>query len=425
MGLPNYVPMFPGAGTGNASDPLVGGMLCDYVPGPTEQLAEPVTQCFFGNGQTTPSATLEQVLECVDGKDAIHLRLTFDPSFVDNTYGTGAICWPQHNQRSSNGPCVDGKYHSFGDLVESDHAELKVTDSTGTVVSHFALDYISPDASAPSGYACLGVTGGEGKMIVGNASDIVDYSSSLDENLNARGYGSYTTDSPATDHDYTPNPATPEWDYRVVYEVWIDVKVLGSNMFGDAFIEYVHASPSKAATNTIEVKPGSCPPCTDPDGCWDTPPSKCTITAPDEYKCDTGNVPPLPPGSCIVTAENTYKCSSTDQPPPAGCVVQAADVYQCEPGHTPPLPPSSCVEDAPDLYVCHDENVPPPSDGCVVTGPDQYICAPGDMPPVPPEQCMITAPDQYNCYDAGQPPPPTPTVTWCMEHPELPECIVD
>src|SRR4051812_11151416 len=88
-----FIPMFPGAGTGNASDPLVGGKLCDYKPHAGEKGKDPLTQCFFEPGKTTPAATLEQVLECVEGTDSVHLRLTFDPAFVDNTYGANAIGW--------------------------------------------------------------------------------------------------------------------------------------------------------------------------------------------------------------------------------------------------------------------------------------------------------------------------------------------
>jgi hypothetical protein len=90
---------------------------------------------------------------------------------------------------------------------------------------------------------------------------------SIDRNLNERGYASYTTDSPATDELYTPNPETPEWDYRVVYEAWIDDDVFGAAGFGGALIEFVHASPAKAQSNTITVEPGDCPPppCVDND----------------------------------------------------------------------------------------------------------------------------------------------------------------
>ena len=82
---------------------------------------------------------------------------------------------------------------------------------------------------------------------------------SLDRDLNGCGY-CYTVDSPATDASYTPNPATPRWDYRIVYEVWVDAAAFGAAGPGDTLIENVHASPSKAASNTISVTKKGCPP---------------------------------------------------------------------------------------------------------------------------------------------------------------------
>jgi hypothetical protein len=156
--------------------------------------------------------------------------------------------------------------HTFGDLVGSDHVELLLTDGTGNTVMDFKVDYITADASSGCGYKTLGVSGGEGKMIKGNASAVLMVATSLDRNLNGCGH-CLTTDSPATDQAYTPNPATPDWDYRVVYEVWLDLEAFGSAGFGQAYITSVHASPSKLANNTVEVEATPCPPT------WDTPTS--------------------------------------------------------------------------------------------------------------------------------------------------------
>src|SRR5690606_26192178 len=56
------------------------------------------------------------------------------------------------------------------------------------------------------------------------------------------------------------NPDAPNWEYRVVYEVWIDLAAFGSAGFGQAYIESVHASPSKLASNTDIVEPTPSPP---------------------------------------------------------------------------------------------------------------------------------------------------------------------
>jgi len=314
-------PVFPGAGTSeDASEPLPGGMVCDAVPGADVLIPDPIRQCFFDKNDPLhlhPAATLEQVLECVEEGDAVHLRLTFHPGFVDNSYGANAIGWtgddgapaPMMDAPMMDGPMMPGgkpkkpggkmkgpggKGHTFRDLVGSDHAEIIVTDGNGRVVLQFKLDYVSEDASAPSGYASLGVTDGEGKVIVGDASDVVQWMTSIDRNLNERGYGAYTTDSPATDADYMPNAATPEWDYRVVYEAWIDADLFGSAGFGGAIIEYVHASPAKAESNTIEVEPGDCPP----------PP--CVDNDPDTDKCDPGDDDPPPPPPCEDNDPDTW-----------------------------------------------------------------------------------------------------------------------
>ena len=289
------LPSFPGSGTSNAGDPLPNGMLCDAVEGQPGPIPERVEQCFFDKNNPAnqvPAATLEQVLECVEETDTVHIRLTFHPWFVDNTYGENSVGWRSPEARRGNGMPRKGG-HSFGDLLESDHAEITLKDAGGTAVMRFKLDYVSADPSQPSGYGSLGVLGGEGMMILGDAAHVVRWESSEARNLNERGYGSYTSESPATDENYTPNPATPEWDYRVVYEAWIDLAAFGGGGFGGATIEFVHASPSKASSNTIEVEPGDCPPCQDPDGCHDVPPPPpppCTSNDPDVVCADAGLV---------------------------------------------------------------------------------------------------------------------------------------
>ncbi|HET8931809.1 MAG TPA: hypothetical protein VFN67_00145 [Polyangiales bacterium] len=268
---------FPGSGTGNAGAAL-GGSICDAVVKTHNQhVVTPATKCMNAKGEDRLAATLEQVLECVDGKDTVHLRLTFDPSFVDNTYGKGSIGWPHKRGHTL-----------VKDLTKSDHAEITVTSSTGATSLRFKLDYITELASAPSGFGSLGARGGDGGMLIGNADWIVQWNTSLSRNLNERGYGKYTVDSPLTDAKYTPNPDAPEWDYRVVYEAWIDVAAFGGAGFGDASIAFVHASPAKGGDDTLDVEPGDCPGCQPDD-------PKCAGTAgvggsssqcqPDDPKC--------------------------------------------------------------------------------------------------------------------------------------------
>jgi len=158
----------------------------------------------------------------------------------------------------NGGPSAGG--HSFRDLVGSDHAEIQLLDADGQIAMEFALDYLSASATAASGYASLGVSGGEGRISVGDPEWILASTSSMDRNLNACGLGSFVTDSPETDQSYTPNRAASDWDYRVAYEAWISTEAFAGAGFGSALIELVHASPSKHGGNSVNVLPAPCPP---------------------------------------------------------------------------------------------------------------------------------------------------------------------
>jgi hypothetical protein len=295
-----YVPLTPGCGPSTAFE-CTGTCEATAAADPSTIIRPPATLCFGGAEDPTPEnplATIEQVIENIGGKRMIHLRVTFDPSFVDNTYGANACCgWPEVEQTSDMPTgMMPGKMpkpgkggHTFGDLVGSDHVELLLTDGMGNTVMDFKVDYISEAADSACGYRTLGVTGGEGKMILGDASAILGASTSFDRDLNGCGY-CYTTDSPATDENYTPNPDTPAWDYRVVYEVWVDLDSFGSAGFGQAYINNVHASPSKLENNTVEVSATPCP--TD----WDTPmgdacPQNWTVYVQSEGKSSCVPIP--------------------------------------------------------------------------------------------------------------------------------------
>lgn len=216
-----------------------------------------IITCYYSASvsATVPLAFVQQDEETIGSKDLVHVRLTMNPGFVDNTYGTTAIGW-SGGDAGTMGPKAMG--HTFWDLVDSDHCEIDFKDSTGSLVLSFNLDYISADTNALSGFTTLGVSGGDGNMLVGDASSVVYYGSSLSRDLNACGYGSYTTNSPATDSTYTANPATPNWDYDVVYDVWVLRSALPSSGWSVS-IPYVHASPSKLAS-TYTVVSAPCPP---------------------------------------------------------------------------------------------------------------------------------------------------------------------
>ncbi len=309
-GGPSSRPLTTGCGPATATQ--CGGT-CEMSGGePVTVLAPPATICYAGEGDLTPddpSGVIEQVIETIGGKTYLHLRVTFDPRFVDNTYGVNASAgWLNRTMAGpmgmKDGPMgmkagpMGGKAkgpHTFDDLLGSDHVELVLVDSKGNTVLDFKVDYVSENPDAPCGYGTLGVTGGEGKMITGDASAIVGVATSIDRNLNGCGY-CLTSDSPLTDENFAADPSAPNWDYRVVYEVWIDFSVFKSQGFGGAYIPSVHASPSMAGTNTIDVEPDPCP----PD--WDTPycpPSvieeggNCFDTPPGDGTCPEGTVPDI------------------------------------------------------------------------------------------------------------------------------------
>jgi hypothetical protein len=229
--------------------------------------------CFFDPEMPDqePAATLEHSTGQFMGTDALYIRLTMAPWFVDNTYGANAINWP-------------GVGHSFNSLVGSDHAEIHLKAPGGETIYHFKTDYIDDSADAASGYECLGVWGGDGEMLSGDIGQILAANSSLSRNLNERGYADYTTDSPATDENYTPNADAPNWDFRVVYEVWIALDSFdAAELPVQACIEFIHASPAKEDDDTKEVLPEPCPPgwgCYNTMGC-----GEC-----DEYDPDAGDL---------------------------------------------------------------------------------------------------------------------------------------
>jgi hypothetical protein len=308
-------PSFPGGGVAGLSQSIAAGpgaLDCGdpttftFTKGPAPAARSQLI-CFYEQTDH-PAATMEWIVETSDeDQDLIHVRLTLNPDFVDNTYGASSIGWedrkgpggkamamPKGGMAMPMGPMGMKAAHTFKDLLGSDHAEFKLTDNSGELVLHFKQDYITQDASAPSGYASLGVSGGDGKMLGGDPSSLVAFSTSLERNLNACHLDTFTVDSPATDKLHTPAVGAEAWDYRVVYDVWVEADAFGSAGFGKASVDFVHASPSKAEGPSSTVEEGPCPPdwrryCDKPGGCEI---ERCG-DKPDEF-CREGDVPPPP-----------------------------------------------------------------------------------------------------------------------------------
>jgi len=243
---------------------------------------DPDITCFYGDPdtttETTPYASVESALEDYDGVPAVRVRLTFNPDFTDNTYGANSIGWED----------AKGGLREFKKITGSDHATLLVRDGNGDETMTVTIDLLSEDLTRPSGWGTLCVEDGDGDI---DPSEMEPYilgcQTSISENLNERGYGSYAagddpSSPPTTDH-CTPSPDAPEWDYVTSFDVWIDASAFGGAGYGESYITEVHASPSKEKDATIVVEPSECPPPT----CWPIDPGDCEDSPPPPNEEDT------------------------------------------------------------------------------------------------------------------------------------------
>lgn len=156
-------------------------------------------------------------------------------SVIDNTYGTTV---------SSGYP----KGHTFSNLLGSDKAGFRFRNANGDIVLEFLSDYISASSAFPSGYGCLGATGGDGKMVSGSAANIVSITTSIATNLNqSPAFYGFTTNSPAQ-----PNA---NWDYVNSYTMEISAAAFGASGFGSAQVTTQHNSPSKLSFNEVIPEP--------------------------------------------------------------------------------------------------------------------------------------------------------------------------
>ena len=205
-------------------------------------------QCFES---CTGNPAVGATIYTINANNTVTIRTTFKKTFVDNTYGTNAVGW------GSSG-------HTFAQLVGSDHLQLQLLDKAGTVKLHLKIDYITlstVSAQYPSGYRSLGVTGGDGSMIVGNAARVLSSTTSFEKNLNnANANYRLYTNSPATSPNTGYNVVDPQfnnWIFDVWYEVVVSLADFGTGnlAFDKPVIYSVHASPSKTGNNTECVQP--------------------------------------------------------------------------------------------------------------------------------------------------------------------------
>ena len=141
----------------------------------------------------------------------------------------------------------------------SDKAQFIFKDASSRVVLDILVDYISTKSGTPSGYASLGVTGGEGRVTLGQAAWVLAANTSIAKNLNNTGFcvggncsGGGTNllvDSPPTvnSSDYSLLAGLPYvgWNFTNSYEVTISHLAFGSSGFGTVSVGEVHNSPPK------------------------------------------------------------------------------------------------------------------------------------------------------------------------------------
>ena len=218
--------------SGNNDNTLAVGEVWKY----TATITPPIRLSAVNvNGYTGPAGTLSsQKLPNGD------YRITYlqNTNVNDNVYGTSAVgVWP-------------GNSHTFSDLTGSDKAGFELKNASGTTVMKFYMDYISASTtqesngeySSYSGYRSLGATGGDGRMLTGSATNLYDFDSTLEVNLNRAGYTTAIVNSPVNDVN---------WNVANGYSFTVKAAAFGTSTLGGLSIFDQHNSPSKLGVNSF------------------------------------------------------------------------------------------------------------------------------------------------------------------------------
>ncbi len=198
--------------------------------------------CFNGSNDITGRADWSMVYDEDPANDYVKIKVSLSKNLVDNTYGSNAIGWSSH---------------TFSDLVNSEFLTMALYDTNDVKKMELKLDYLSVDASSPSGYGSLGVTGGDGSLVSGTLSDVLNVTTSLDVNLNDYNYV-LTSNSPSTNTNYDVNPLYPNWIFDVWYEVDVKLSAFGAAGFGGLSIPGYQTSPSKIGGTYYALTEGGC-----------------------------------------------------------------------------------------------------------------------------------------------------------------------
>ena len=200
----------------------------------TKTVVPPVQLC----ASTSPNAAMGQLIATeLQPSGDIKVTLIQSAKVNDNTYGTNAVGW------GATG-------HAFSDLLNGDGAVFSFTDTRGIVVLQFKLDYLSASTAFPSGSGSLGVSGGDGLVLVGSAANIASYSTSLAENLNRAPFlnklAYYTVHSPAPS-----DPNSRLWEYRNIYTVVVKKAAFAAAGFGKVSVGDLINAPAKTGFQCV------------------------------------------------------------------------------------------------------------------------------------------------------------------------------
>lgn len=240
-------------------NPLARAVVADGLLDPNEGYTNTQGLIFFDQQKGT--AHQGSISWHVEANGDVYAAFTMPVSLNDNTYGANSIGWDGDGGKKKT-------EHTLQKLLGSDHAVFQFTNNAGVKVLDFKLDYITATNTSPSGFDSLGVLGGDGKMNVGNAANVLQWGTSLDYTFNQLGYSRYQVDSPLAHPQLNPDGTidyskpyilddltAAGWIFPIIYEVKVAGAAFGPSGFGGVRIPEAHNSPSKTGTNTVPVIP--------------------------------------------------------------------------------------------------------------------------------------------------------------------------
>ena len=187
-----------------------------------------------GPVQTVPGGTLATYQDPVTHN--LFVTFVIPKTIDDNTWGTNGIGWGSHTHTLSN------------ELTGSDKANFVFKNAANNTVLNIDQDYVSLTGGV---YASLGLNG-DGDLNSGSAANVLDFATSMDYNAALAGFSSYTTNSPATNSSYAPNPSIPNWNFDITYELEIAGAAF-ANGVGTVNVLSAHLSPNKLGNNLVTI----------------------------------------------------------------------------------------------------------------------------------------------------------------------------